>query len=73
MLSATVVTGASVLMAAQTRRDRALVASQPHSSISTPTAISTRAVASSNWSGSETVTIHHTRARPPIRAAMSVE
>jgi hypothetical protein len=50
-----------------------VVASQPQSSISTPTAVSTRTRASNNGSGSQTVTIHHTRARPPSRAAMSVE
>jgi len=43
MASATVSIGAPALRADVTRRDRAVVASQPQSSIRTPTAISTRA------------------------------
>ena len=52
--SATVSTGAFALTAAETRRDRALVASQPHSSISTPTAVSSRALVSNDSSESQT-------------------
>ena len=52
MVSATVVTSASAVTAAEIRRDRALFASHPHSSISTPTAISARALASKDQSES---------------------
>jgi hypothetical protein len=45
MTSAAVVTGVFALTAAETRWDRAVVACQPQSSISTPTAVSTCALA----------------------------
>jgi hypothetical protein len=65
MASAIVSTGAFALTAAETRRARAVAASQPQSSISTPTAVSTCIHASNGRSGSQTkVTIHHTRVRP---------
>jgi len=54
MAVATFSTGASAVTAAEIRRERALFASHPHSSINTPTAVSMRALASKDPSESQT-------------------